>query len=780
MLIDDFLARLQRVTSTSDGWRALCPAHEDKNPSLSVGLGRNGQILVHCHAKCPPSAVVAKLGLTMADLNIDGPCQAFSRSNKRIVAAYDYRNADGTPSYQVCRMEPKGFRQRQPDASAPGRWVWNMHGVRPVLYRLPELLAAVKAGERIYVAEGEKDSNAIAERGAVATCNSGGAGKWRSDYNKVLTGADVVIIADKDEPGRRHAEQVAGALHGKAKSVRVIELPDLNDKPVKDAFDFFAAGGTLDQLRALGESKPEWQPPTSKPDTGTAAEETDDAVVARLAALSPLEYERQRQDAAEKLGCRRMSILDELVRAQRLEAGGSQPLGRALTFNDAEPWGEPVDGAQLLDSIANVIRTYIVAPTAAIVACALYVLHTYAFNLGDISPMLFITGPTKRCGKSRLLSLLARLCYRPLTASSASPAGIYRAIELYGPTVLIDEVDSFLKGDDQLRGLINSGHTRDAAFHLGCVASGDDFQPRRWTTWAPKILCGIGRLADTIEDRAVMVMMRRRRKDEPAERLHHRTSFDELRRKCARFVQDHENGIGSSDPAIPDSLNDRAADNWLPLLALADLAAGAWPDIARQAALELSGREDTKALGLGVELLLDIARTFSEANADRLKSTDLCERLVNMEGRPWAEYGKARRPISPNQLANLLRAFGLSPRCLCVGDSRPKGYLLSDFSDAFSRYLPENAIPNRYSATLPEDIGDLSSLATATPTAGSASQKTASTNNDASCSGVAAAHGLSAPGAVANRLRQGPSVQETVPNSPSGETGSAGGGATYV
>src|SRR5439155_16309209 len=129
------------------------------------------------------------------------------------------------------------------------------------------------------------------------------------------------------------------------------------------------------------------------------------------------------------------------------------------------------------------LRRHVVASDSALVACALFALHTYAFDLGDISPILFITGPTKRCGKSRLLSVLARLVNRPLAASSASAAGIYRTIELHRPTLLIDEVDSFLKADNQLRGLVNSGHTRDAAFHLGCIAVGRDFEARRWSTW---------------------------------------------------------------------------------------------------------------------------------------------------------------------------------------------------------------------------------------------------------------------------------------------------------
>lgn len=356
-----------------------------------------------------------------------------------------------------------------------------------------------------------------------------------------------------------------------------------------------------------------------------------ESALQRLAALSRVEYDRCRGSEAERLNIR-LTTLDDEVEARRPQK--NSPTGSPMEFTDLEPWSQPVDGAALLAEICALLRRYVVASAAGFVASALFVLHTYAFDLGDISPMLFITGPTKRCGKSRLLSLLARLVHRALAASSASAAGIYRTIELHRPTLLIDEVDSFLKGDEQLRGLINSGHTRDAAFHLGCVAKGDDFEPRRSSTWTPKVLSGTGRLADTLEDRAIILHMRRRRKDEAAERLRHGTRFDDLRRKCARFIADNEASIRTANPNIPDALNDRATDNWTPLLALADLAGGEWPAKARQAALELSGSDGTETLGTNAQLLADIERTFSDAGIDRLASKELCERLADIEGRP--------------------------------------------------------------------------------------------------------------------------------------------------
>jgi hypothetical protein len=698
VIAEQLLSRLQGVKRTGAGWEALCPVpvHDDRNASLSIAEGKGGRILLKCHAGCPVESVVGELGLRLADLFPPGT-DPKNKVKGRIVAIYDYTDETGALRFQCVRFEPKNFKQRRPDPSKPGGWVWNLNGARRVLYRLPDVRTALTAGRAIFIAEGEKDCDALATHGFAATCNPMGAGKWLPEHTETLRGAArVVVIADKDTPGRNHAQAVATALHPVAKSVKLIELPDVNGKPVKDAGDYFAAGGTADELRAIVKAAPEFAP-ASEPQSSNAG-----------------------SVASEYFG------------------GNDTKGGETVDFPEPEPWRGSVDGAALLDDIRIVQRRYVVASDAAFTVSALFALHTYAFDLGDISPILFITGPTKRCGKSRLLSVLARLVNRPLTASSASAAGIYRTIELHRPTLLIDEVDSFLKGDEHLRGLVNSGHTRDAAFHLGCVRVGSDFEPRRWSTWTPKILSGIGKLAETIEDRAFIVQMRRRLRNEAAERLRHGTRFDELRSKCAKFVADHSGAIRAANPAIPDALNDRASDNWTPLLVLADLAGGEWPNKARQAALELSGNDDTEALGINAQLLADIRHVFDEQNnTDRLASKALCERLAEIEGRPWAEFGKGQKQISPNQLANLLREFGIASRGVRIGDATPKGYLRDDFADAFSRYLPGNGESKRHNATTPASIGENPLSQTATPEACCVSENTTLTNNDAGCCGVA-------------------------------------------
>ncbi|HTV75695.1 MAG TPA: hypothetical protein VMD57_01765, partial [Candidatus Baltobacteraceae bacterium] len=251
------MSLLQGVTRNGDGWIAKCPAHDDQNPSLSIRQGDDGRTLLKCFAGCTADSICAALNLTTADL-FDGDSK---RVQRHIVATYPYHDAGGKLLFEVVRFDPKDFRQRRPDATALGGWTWNTKGVEKVLFRLPEILAAIASGKLIFVCEGEKDALAMVERGLSATCNPAGAGKWQDSYAETLRGATVAIIADKDAPGRAHAALVAGKLHGVAKSVRILELPDMNGKLVKDAADFFAAGGDAGQIGELVDATHDWTTP---------------------------------------------------------------------------------------------------------------------------------------------------------------------------------------------------------------------------------------------------------------------------------------------------------------------------------------------------------------------------------------------------------------------------------------------------------------------------------------------------------------------------------------
>jgi len=222
-------------------WEARCPAHEDERASLQVSVGGDGRVLLKCLANCETSDVVSAMELAMADLF---PTGSSTSQKSRITAEYSYADEEGAELFQVVRMEPKDFRQRH--RGPGGEWVWRM-GARRVLFRLPELRAACAAGGSVWVVEGEKDVETLRRLGLTATCNPGGAGKWRPEYSSALAGASAVyVVPDNDEPGRAHAKAVAAALAGTVKTVKVVPLPN-----GKDAADFVAGGGTAEQLVAL-------------------------------------------------------------------------------------------------------------------------------------------------------------------------------------------------------------------------------------------------------------------------------------------------------------------------------------------------------------------------------------------------------------------------------------------------------------------------------------------------------------------------------------------------
>ncbi len=265
------LARFDRVRRAGPGrWRASCPVwsghrNGDRNPSLSLWVGRRGQLLVGCWRGCSKADILAAVGLEMRDLFDNEDRQSISRAGdapkRRIVAVYDYEDEDAHLLYQKVRFEPKGFCQRVPDERYKGGWRWQLGDVRRVLYRLPEL--TINTSRPVIVCEGEKDADAVAALDLVATTNTEGAGhamsesqKWRDEYSDTLRGRRVVILPDNDGPGWARAYYVAGSLLVRgAASVRVVAVP----APCKDVGDWLLGGGTREALCDLIRRTPEWR-----------------------------------------------------------------------------------------------------------------------------------------------------------------------------------------------------------------------------------------------------------------------------------------------------------------------------------------------------------------------------------------------------------------------------------------------------------------------------------------------------------------------------------------
>lgn len=350
--------------------------------------------------------------------------------------------------------------------------------------------------------------------------------------------------------------------------------------------------------------------------------------------------------------------------------------------------------ALLADAVGTIRRYVVLANDAQHIALALWALHTWAFEGAHATPYICITSPEKRTGKSRLLEVLELLVRQPFRVSSASEAALYRTIEQFRPTLMIDEVDAIFATNSSdrnegLRSLLNAGIRAGAAVSV-CVGQGHDV--KRFSTFCPKVLAGIdnGRLPDTIRDRSIEIRMHRKTSVEVVARFRYRRASEQIlsyRTTAAAWSEKYGGPLHDCEPDPPDTLNDRMADAWEPLLAIADLAGGKWPTIARDAAVQLSGGDDTDEASHGTRLLA-AARMILNGDAT-IASTTLLHAVNNDDEMPFGGWHDGRG-IDHRTLARLLKPYGISPRTIRFDDGVTlKGYRGEEFKSAWARYLPD-------------------------------------------------------------------------------------------
>jgi putative DNA primase/helicase len=426
----------------------------------------------------------------------------------------------------------------------------------------------------------------------------------------------------------------------------------------------------------------------------------DEAEIERLAKLAPLAFEREAAASAKRLGCP-ISLLRKLVARARGDGGTPFGQGRPIEFPAIIPWKGHVDGADLLTRMTETIRRYVILDEDTARGVALWVVQAHAFGVAQFAPKLLITSPQKRSGKTRLMRVCSHLVPKPLPTVSITGAAVLRVVDGYQPTLLIDEVDTVLsetsksERSEELRGIINGGFDRPQAFVSRSVPVGDGWEVRQFSIWCPQILAGIGRLAETVADRGYHVRMKRKLRNETVARLRERDAGPlwELRSQAARWASDNLEALARIDPEDCATINDRANDAWSLCFAIAEQTGGNWLSYAYRAALALSGEEPDDESNLPVMLLADIRAVFdARGGTDRISSKLLVECLLELDDRPWAEIGRARKPLTENMLARLLRTFrdaNLKSSTIRFADGLgAKGYHLSVFKDAFARWLP--------------------------------------------------------------------------------------------
>lgn len=413
--------------------------------------------------------------------------------------------------------------------------------------------------------------------------------------------------------------------------------------------------------------------------------ETDDDLIKRLAAMPILDYMQSCKAACQRLGIT-ASQLKAVVSESRAAINAAQEPDRFILFPVVEPHDEEVDGADVLNEVLAQLQTYVIADKETLHAAALWVAMTWLVDYATVLPLAIITAPERGCGKTTLLSTMGKMAYKPVTASSISPAAMFRTIEAYQPTLLLDETDATFKDNEELRGIVNSGHTRDAAFVIR--THGDDHEPKIFSTWGAKVLCGIGRIPETLESRAIILKLRRKTKGEGVSNLRHAPNsvFAQIQSRLARWAMDNATQFGESRPVM-DGLTNRNADNYEPLLAIAMLAGDEWVNRIKAAALKLTAF-DGDSLSISEKLLADIKIVFIQHGLDKISSFDLIRKLCQDDEDIWATYNRGRE-LSPRQLSTRLAEHGIKPKSIRVGGSISRGYELSQFADAFIRYLDD-------------------------------------------------------------------------------------------
>jgi uncharacterized protein DUF3631 len=657
------LTRLRNARRSGSGSIAKCPAHDDRQASLSIGEGRDGRVLLRCHAGCSFEEIMAALDLPLSaafperDSREGGPeprrerksnrsafsepdLQRYQRAlleDEKALARLEWLRGWTRPAIELLGVGIDGGRVVFPYRDGAGRLVGlaryqpnpERRGDEPKMQAAPgskrELFPAPESVEAadtlLFVTEGEPDAVRLTSIGVPSIAVPGTKG-WRPEWAQRFAGWRMCLVFDCDAAGRNAATGIAADLA----AVGVVDVVVLDLDPERqDGFD-----------------------------------------VSDLLASAKTAEEREQA---------RRLLLDMAERAPRVEPPA------------------PEDGAALLDDMATFLRRYVFMTPEQGQALALWIVHTHAVSAADVTPYLAIRSPEKRCGKSNLLMALGVLAARALSTANISDAALFRAINAERPTVLFDEVDAiFGKGRgerEDLRGLLNAGWRRGQRVYRIGGPQKTTLEP--FEVFCPKALAGIGRLPETVADRSIVIELKRKARSERVERFRIREiekAAEPLRARVAEWAAAHIDVLTDARPELPDLLDDRAQDGWEPLLA-----------IARHAALALSAGEAARDEdeSFGVRLLANVRSIF---DTDRITTADLIDALSADEEAPWGDWRGSGRPISPRVLGSLLSPYGIRSRSIRLDSGKtPKGYLREQFEDAWNRYLPPAGASIRHDAT---------------------------------------------------------------------------------
>lgn len=594
------------------------------------------------------------------------------------------------------------WQMKDPDFSI----VYSEGGGKKPVYKRHDLQSDTNAV--VYIFEGEQKADLANELGLMAT-TSGGSTQIDKYYWQPLAGRTVYLWADNDSAGAKWLEQLYQVLEALEVNIKVIDagvlgLPEKGDivdwvamqrqaQPDMSNEDLAAAIKKLpifadEQLVSLLADDLDQPSSLILPQDGEqVTPELAQSIVEQLAALPELEYQLKRSESAKALNNMSVGTLDKLVKQARceLEAETTQSL-----VIDTEPYQKPVDGAAVANEIYQLIPRHIACTDAVAIASTLWIIFTWVIEASHIAPIAWINAPEKRCGKSQLLTLIALMSKRSLPSSNITAAALFRCIEKYKPTLIIDEVDTFINDNEDLRGILNAGYSRDNPYIIRCA--GDDNEPKEFYVYGAKALSGIGKIPSTLMDRSISLTLRRKPNNEHRDRVRDlsRDTTNTIKAKLARWADDNLSAVDNAKPVLPEAINDRMQDNWEILLKIAQVLGDDWLKLANQACIEISGIEHDEP-SLNEQLLMDIRAVFERKKATRLFSDDLIVALCADPEMNWSTHNRGKT-ITQKQVSNRLSEYGISSRQMRIGQDNRRGYDIADFTDTFKRYLPATPV----------------------------------------------------------------------------------------
>jgi len=585
-------------------WIALCPFHPDQNrPNLYIDEEKG---TYHCFA-CNKKGFLYNPNYRKSG----------DRYNKRIVATYDYKDEQGNLLYQVVRFYPKSFSQRRPDGN--NGWIWNLKGISPLLYRLPELIQSTNP---VLIVEGEKDVDNLMKWGLTATTSPMGTGKWKASYNKYLKDKEVILMPDHDQPGYQHCQQIGQSLQGIAGKIKWLELPDLEEK--EDISDWIEKGDTEEKLLQLIKQAPDFT--LKKYDKGTG-KPINPKLKDRIKTIIPnLIHLVRDQGRTKYLLCKNNQfVIEDYFIEEDKRYSPKQNLPIKMLNPSILKRSFNLDTAQLVTEIDDFIKSYLEMPLDSdYLVLALWVFHTYLIEKFNTTPILYFYG-VKETGKSRAGEVLSELAFRTQRLTSLTEATLFRSVELFKPTLIIDEIRLWGRGGNQgLADLMKTTYKRGLKVSRVNMNKNGEDQIEHFDTFTPLVICTTESIPDIIESRCILFTMQKNRNPQ-IEKMIDKKWANDLRERLTIFRASYiTKELPEAQSIARGRLNEIMFPLYQALLMVEPERKNEFIDIVKRIQ---KNKENEEGMSLEAEIIKAIDDEYQQNQNKRFLTKSISERL---------------------------------------------------------------------------------------------------------------------------------------------------------